>query len=79
MVVFLMVGVKLNGRCRGFWTTTCTSGESALGAAIDAEEPAILRLLLKYGADPDIVNTAGNTPAMIAVEMSDADSVRQRG
>ena len=34
------------------WST----GQSALGAAIDGQEPSILRLLLKYGADPDRVN-----------------------
>ena len=36
----------------GSWST----GQSALGAAIDGQEPSILRLLLKYGADPDRVN-----------------------
>ena len=46
-------------RClQGGWSR----GQHALGAAIDGEEPSILRLLLKWGADPDRVNAVRACP-----------------
>ena len=52
------------------------AGASALGTAIEHEERGLVRLLLKAGADPDMVDTEGDaTPAMIATEIGDESAI----
>ena len=52
------------------------AGASALGTAIEHEELGMARLLLKAGADTEIIDAEGGaTPAMIATEIGDESAI----
>ena len=52
------------------------TGASALGTAIAHEELGMARLLLKAGADTEIIDAEGGaTPTMIATEIGDENAI----
>jgi ankyrin repeat protein len=50
------------GYGREFLDALLPSGQTLLDLAVEARHPAILRRLLDAGADPKVVNAAGDTP-----------------
>ncbi len=53
-----------------------SAGNSALNMAIIQKDSAIVKLLLQYGADPNILNYDGRTSLMYAVEKESMDIVK---